>query len=177
MLLQDSHRAARVDTHGDLVVLEKQNRFLWDRNEIEEGTALLERALCQQCPGPYQLQAAVAALHAQAPTPADTDWPQIVVLYDKLAGLAPTTVVELNRAVAVGMAHGPLNGLRLLDQLEADNVLASYHSFHAARADLLRRAGHTAEAQGAYARALALCQNQAERRSLSRQIAELASAS
>ena len=177
MLLQDSHQTARVDARGALVVLEKQDRSLWDRDEIKEGLALLERAASQRRPGPYQLQAAISALHAQAPTLADTDWPQIAVLYDKLAELVPTPVVELNRAVAAGMAHGALSGLMLLDQLHLDEALADYYSFHAARADLLRRAGYVAEAQTAYARALTLCQNQAERRYLSRQIAELAAAS
>jgi RNA polymerase sigma-70 factor (ECF subfamily) len=173
MLLHDSRRHARVDANGEVVLLEEQDRSRWDRAEIEEGTALLERALPLRQPGPYQLQAAISALHAQARTPSETDWPQIAALYGELARLTPSPVVELNRAVALGLAQGPLAGLMVLDQLQLDEALAQYHWFHAARADLLRRASYLAEARAAYTRALALCQNRAERAFLSRRLVEV----
>jgi RNA polymerase sigma-70 factor (ECF subfamily) len=173
MLLHDSRRAARVDAQGELVLLEDQDRARWDRAEIAEGLALLERALSQRQPGPFQIQAAISALHAQTATAADTDWQEIAALYCELARRAPSPVVELNRAVAVGMAQGPLVGLMELDQLKLEDSLGEYHWFHAARADMLRRAGYRAEAQAAYARALALCQNRAERSFLARRLAEI----
>jgi RNA polymerase sigma-70 factor (ECF subfamily) len=174
MLLHDSRRAARVDGQGEIVLQDDQDRSRWDRDEISEGLDLLENALAQRRPGPYQIQAAISALHAQAKTAADTDWPQIAALYGELERLAPSPVVALNRAVAIGMAQGPLAGLMVLDQLRLESALDEYHWFHAARADLLRRAGYHAEAQAAYARALVLCQNQAERRFLTRRVADLA---
>jgi RNA polymerase sigma-70 factor (ECF subfamily) len=174
MLLHDSRRPARVDGWGEIVLLEEQDRSRWDRAEIEEGSALLERALHLHRPGPYQIQAAISALHAQAAEAAATDWRQIAALYWELARLAPSPVIELNRAVALGMSFGPLYGLMVLDQLQLDKELSDYHWFHAARADLLRRAGYTAEARAAYGRALVLCHNRAERSFLSRRLAELA---
>lgn len=174
LLLHDSRRAARVDAQGELVLLEAQDRARWDAAEIAEGTALLARALAQQQPGPFQLQAAISALHAEAATAAETDWAQIVALYWELERRLPSPVVALNRAVAVGMAQGPLAGLMALDQLRLDDALSDYHWYHAARADLLRRAGYAHEAHAAYERALALCHNQAERRFLTRRLAEVA---
>ena len=173
MLLHDSRRAARVDEHDDLVLLEDQDRARWDHDQIAEGLALLERGLAQHQPGPYQIQAAISALHAQAATAAETDWPQIAALYCELARRNPTPVVELNRAVALGMAQGPLAGLMALDQLKLESELDEYHWFHAARADFLRRAGYWPEAREAYGRALALCQGRAERKFLARRVAEL----
>ena len=174
MLLHDSRRATRVDAQGELVLLEEQDRSQWDQAEIAEGCALVERALRQHRLGPYQLQAAIGALHAQAPHATATDWPQIAALYNELARLAPSPVVELNRAVAWGMAKGPLYGLMLLDRAGLDEELRDYHLFHAARADLLRRAGWLDQAHAAYTRALSLCQNHAERTFLARRLAEMA---
>jgi RNA polymerase sigma-70 factor, ECF subfamily len=174
MLLHDSRRAARVDAQGEIILLDEQDRTRWARPAIEEGLVLVEQALRLRRPGPYQIQAAISALHAQAITAAETDWRQIAELYGELARLTPSPVIELNRAVALGMAHGPLYGLMALDQLQLDEELRSYHLFHAARADLLRRAGYMAEARVAYAQALALCQNRAERSFLSRRLAALA---
>ncbi len=176
LLLHDSRRSARVDGQGELVLLEAQDRALWDQAEIAEGRALLAHLLKQQQPGPFQLQAAISALHAEAATAADTDWAQIGALYWELERRMPTPVVALNRVVAASMTQGPLAGLMALDQLHLDEVLDGYHWFHAARAELLRRAGYSAEARAAYARALELCQNQAERRFLARRLAEVAQA-
>jgi len=176
MRLHDSRRAARVDGAGDLVLLEDQDRGQWDAAAIAEGLALLERALRLRQPGPYQLQAAISALHAQARTTAETDWAQIAALYGELERHAPSPVVGLNRAVAVGMAQGPLAGLMWLAQLRLDEALGSYHWYHAARADLLRRAGYADEARAAYGRALALSRNGAERRYLERRVRELSKA-
>jgi RNA polymerase sigma-70 factor (ECF subfamily) len=170
MLLHDSRRMARVDARGELVLLEDQDRGLWDQAAIAEGLALLERALGLRRPGPYQLQAAISALHAQARTAAETDWAQIAALYVELERCAPSPVVGLNRAAAVGMAHGPLAGLMVLDQMQLDAVLGDYHWYHAARADLLRRAGYHDEARMAYGKALALCRNGAERGYLERRV-------
>ena len=172
MLLHDSRRVARVDEQGELVLLEDQDRSRWDRAEIEEGLARLEGALALRQPGPYQIQAAISALHAQAAAAADTDWQEIAALYCELERRTPSPVVSLNRAVAVGMAQGPLAGLMALDALHLEPELDQYHWFHAARADLLRRAGYQAEARAAYARALALCQNRAERSFLARRLAD-----
>jgi RNA polymerase sigma-70 factor (ECF subfamily) len=174
MLLHHARRRARLDADGDLVLLEEQDRTLWDRGEVEEGMALLDRALQLRRPGPYQIQAAISAMHAQAPRAEDTDWAQIALLYTTLARLTPTSVVELNRAVAIAMADGPLLGLALLDKPALVDALEDYHLFHAARADLLRRAGQLEEAAVSYARALALCQNGVERRFLQRRLTELA---
>ncbi len=171
MLLHDSRRAARVDEQGELVLLEDQDRARWDRAEITEGLALLDRALALRQPGPFQIQAAISALHAQAAAAADTDWKEIAALYCELERRAPSPVVALNRAVALGMAQGPLAGLMALDQRHLETDLEQYHWFHAARADLLRRAGYQAEAKAAYARALELCQNRAERSFLARRLA------
>lgn len=173
LLLHDSRRRARIDRAGELVLLEDQDRSLWDRAAIDEGVARLEAALARRQPGPYQIQAAISALHAQAPTAADTDWPQIAALYGELARYVPSPVVELNRAVAVGMAYGPLAALALLDDPELAAELDGYHLYHAARADFLRRGDYAAESKQAYSRALALCQNRAERTFLSRRLAEL----
>ncbi len=173
MLLTDARRPARVDANGDLVLLEDQDRTLWDQAEIAEGLQLLDRALAYKRPGPYQVQAAISALHARAATAASSDWPQIKALYNELARLAPSPIVDLNRAVATGMAHGPIAGLMALDQQRLEAELGGYHWFHAARADLLRRAGYFAEAQAAYAAALALCHNGAERAFLSRRLGEV----
>jgi len=169
-LLQHSRREARTDEGGDLVLLEEQDRARWDHDMIDEGVAVLDRAIEGRAIGPYQLQAAIAALHARAPRPEDTDWPQIASLYGALGSLTPSPVVELNRAVAVAMADGPAAALPLIERLAGD--LDAYHLFHAARADLLRRLGCKPEAADAYARALELATNPAERGFLLRRIAE-----
>jgi RNA polymerase sigma-70 factor, ECF subfamily len=172
MLLHDSRREARVDPAGDLVLLEDQDRARWDREEIEEGVALMDRAVRLGRPGPYQVQAAVAALHAQAPSAEATDWGEITDLYGELHRVQPTPVVELNRAVAVAMAQGPERGLELMEPLSGE--LAGYHWFHSARADLWRRLGRRREAAEAYRRALELARNDVERRFLERRLAEVA---
>jgi RNA polymerase sigma-70 factor (ECF subfamily) len=174
MLLQDSRRAARSSPEGDLVLLEDQDRSRWDRGRIAEGTALLERAVSSGQVGPYTLQAAIAAAHAEAPTAAATDWDRIVGLYDLLARADPSPVVELNRAVAVAMRDGPAAGLALVDAILGRGQLQAYHLAHAARADLLRRLGRTAEARAAYRRALELARQEPERRFLKRRLDALA---
>jgi RNA polymerase sigma-70 factor (ECF subfamily) len=171
MLLQHSRREARADASGDLVLLEDQDRARWDHDMIDEGLAQLDGALASRRPGPYQLQAAIAALHAQAPRAEDTDWPQIAALYDRLAESTPSPVVELNRAVAVAMADGPARGLAMTDPLVGE--LHGYHLFHAARADLLRRLERREEAAAAYRRALELVANPSERRYLLRRLDEV----
>jgi RNA polymerase sigma-70 factor, ECF subfamily len=173
MLLHESRRAARTSPDGNLVLLEQQNRSLWNRDQIAEGTALVQRALAVRGFGAYTLQAAIAAVHAGAPEPAATDWPQIVGLYDLLARVAPSPVVELNRAVAVAMRDGPEAGLALVDAILARGELADYYLAHSARADLCRRLGRTAEARASYERALALTRQEPERRFLERRLAEL----
>lgn len=173
MLLTDARRAARVDAHGDLVTLEEQDRALWDSDEIAEGLTTLDAALRMRRRGPYQIQAAISALHAQAPTATETDWREIALLYTALAELTPSPVVDLNRAVAVAMADGPAAGLALLDTLLLGERLDEYHLYHAARADLLRRTGDIRAAAASYQRALALCQNHTERRYLRRRLAEV----
>jgi RNA polymerase sigma-70 factor (ECF subfamily) len=173
MLLHDSRRDARVGPNGELQVLEEQDRSVWDRAQIEEGDAILERALRMGRPGPYQIQAAIAALHAQAARPEDTDWAQIAALYGELARIMPSPVVELNRAVAVAMAEGPVRGLALLEALAEDERLADYYLYHAARADLLRRAGWSEDAADAYQVALELTENEVERAYLRRRIGEV----
>jgi RNA polymerase sigma-70 factor (ECF subfamily) len=170
MLLQHSRRDARVDDAGDLVLLEDQDRARWDQEMIDEGLAMIDAAIAAKCPGPYQVQAAIAALHARAPRPEDTDWPQIATLYRGLRVMWPSPVIELNRAVAVAMADGPDAGLVLMEPL-ADE-LDRYHLFHAARADLLRRTGRTSEAQVAYRRALDLVTNPVERKYLMKRVSQ-----
>jgi RNA polymerase sigma-70 factor, ECF subfamily len=174
MLLHDSRRAARTDERGRFVALPDQDRARWDRARVDEGVASLERALRLRRPGPYQLQAAIAALHADAPDAERTDWAQIATLYRELGRMAPSAVVEVNRAVAVGMSAGPRAGLCLLDRLGADRRIAGYQPFHAARAELLRRAGETREAEAAYREAIALSTNAVEREELDRRRAALA---
>ena len=173
MLLQDSRRAARTSPTGDLILLEQQTRALWNREQIAEGTALVERALASRQVGPYTIQAAIAAVHAEAPDAADTDWNQIVGLYDVLLRAESSPVVELNRAVAVAMRDGPSAGLALVDDILSRGDLTNYHLAHSARADLCRRLGRTMEARNAYERALALTQQEPERRFLERRLAEL----
>ncbi len=167
MLLHDARRRARVDAAGDLVLLPDQDRALWDGGRIDEGRRILDRAVALRRPGPYQLQAAIAALHSES----EPDWPQIAALYGRLGALAPSPVVELNRAVAVAMADGPARGLALVDALGED--LADYHLLHATRADLLRRLHRREEAAAAYRRALALAPTAGERRFLARRLSEL----
>jgi RNA polymerase sigma-70 factor, ECF subfamily len=168
MVIHDARRAARISPDGELVLLEDQDRSLWDRTQIVEGMRLLRRGLEMERPGPYQIQATIAATHAEAPSSAETDWPRIVSLYDALLGLAPSPVVELNRAVAVAFADGLHAGLVIIDRLAAGGELEGYHLFHAARADLLRRMGRIDEAAAEYDRALALASNDVERRFLQR---------
>jgi RNA polymerase sigma-70 factor, ECF subfamily len=175
ILLHDSRSSARVDAKGDLVPLEEQDRTLWDRDKIDEGLHLLERALALRRPGPYQIQAAISALHANAKAPEETDWAQIVVLYDLLYRMMPSPVVALNRAVAVAMAEGSERGLSLLDAMDRQGELNHYYLFHAARADLLRRLNRYDEARAAYTRALNLCQNDTERAFLTRRLKEISS--
>ncbi|MGI5147173.1 RNA polymerase sigma factor [Plantactinospora sp. CA-294935] len=173
LLLVDARRAARCTAGGDLVLLDEQDRTLWDHDRIAEGRRLVPGALTGR-PGPYAVQAAIAALHGEAPDVAGTDWPQVVALYDVLARVAPSPLVELNRAVAVALRDGPAAGLSLLDTLDADGRLAGYHLLPAARADLLRRLGRTGEAATAYRRALELVGNEPERAFLRRRLAEVA---
>ncbi|MBO4252498.1 sigma-70 family RNA polymerase sigma factor [Streptomyces griseorubiginosus] len=176
LLLHDARRHTRVDASGELVTLEDQDRTAWDRAEIEEGTALLETALRRGRPGAYQIQAAIAACHATAATAEDTDWADIAGLYGELVRFVPSTVVRLNRAVAVGMSEGPDAGLALVAELEREGDLAGYHLLPATRADLLRRSGRRTEAAEAYAEALQLVENDAERRFLQKRLAECRSA-
>ena len=173
MLLQDSRRAARTSTTGDLILLEHQDRTLWNRDQIAEGLKLVERALSTRRIGPYTLQAAIAAVHAEAPHADATDWSQIVILYDVLFQAEPSPIIELNRAAAVAMRDGASAGLVLIDAILARGDLANYHLAHAARADLCRRSGRTAEARASYERALSLTQQEPERRFLERRMGEL----
>jgi len=173
MLLHESRRAARASPTGDLILLEDQDRSRWNREQIAEGIALVERALSSRRFGPYALQAAIAAVHAEAPDAAATDWAQIVGLYDVLARVEPSPVVELNRAVAVAMRDGAEAGLALIDAILARGDLSDYRLAHAARADLCRRLGRTAEARASYERALALTRQEPERRFLERRLKEL----
>jgi RNA polymerase sigma-70 factor (ECF subfamily) len=168
MLLHHARRAARSDDRGDLVLLEDQDRARWDHEMIDEGLAVLERSIALRTPGPYQIQAAIASLHALAPRPEDTDWPQIATLYRALAEVDPSPVVQLNRAVAIAMADGPDAGLRALEPLA--EPLRGYHLFHASRADLLRRTGRHADAAEAYETSLGLATNPAQRRFLERRL-------
>ena len=173
MLLHDARRPSRFDADGDVVTLEDQDRSLWNKDYVSEGTAILERALRRGRAGPFQIQAAIAACHATAPTFAATDWPQIVGLYDQLERIAPSPLVELNRAVALAMARGPETALPVLDALAASGRLDSYHLLHATRADLLRRLGRNAEAEASLRAALESAPTDAERRLLERRLAEL----
>jgi RNA polymerase sigma-70 factor (ECF subfamily) len=170
LLLHDSRRDARLGPSGELVLLEDQDRGLWNREKIAEGTRVLHRAIAYRRPGPYQLQAAIAALHAEAERPDETDWPQIAALYGELVQIAPSPVVDLNRGVAVAMAAGPDEGLAIIDEIAG---LDDYHLLHSARADLLRRLERREEAAEAYRRALALAQNPAEREFLERRLGEV----
>jgi RNA polymerase sigma-70 factor (ECF subfamily) len=174
MLIQESRRAARATPEGDLVLLEDQDRTRWDQARIAEGLALVEQALAQPRPGPYALQAAIAAVHARAALARDTDWTRIVALYDRLAEVAPSPVVGLNRAVAVAMAEGPAAGLALVDGLLAQGGLAEYHWAHSVRADLCRRLGRDGEARASYQRALTMAGSEPEQRFLRRRLAGLA---
>jgi RNA polymerase sigma-70 factor (ECF subfamily) len=173
MLLHDSRRAARTSPTGELILLEHQDRSLWNRQQIIEAALLLERAVSSRPIGPYTIQAAIAAAHADAPNSAATDWARIVGFYDLLLQVEPSPVVELNRAVAVAMRDGPQAGLALIDTILARGDLENYHLAHAARADLCRRIGRTAEARASYERALRLAQQEPERRFLQRRLAEL----
>jgi len=173
MLLQESRRAARSSPDGDLILLDQQDRLLWNRNQIAEGISLTEGALRSRRFGAYTLQAAIAAVHAEASSAASTDWRQITLLYDRLLRIQPSPVVELNRAVAVAMCEGPEHGLRLIDGLLAREELAKYHLAHSAHADLCRRLGRFAEARTSYERALALARQEPERRFLAGRLREL----
>ncbi|MEV4108371.1 RNA polymerase sigma factor [Nonomuraea sp. NPDC049695] len=173
MLLHEARHATRTAPDGTLVPLEEQDRTRWDRARIDEGVRVLDEALARHAPGPYQVQAAIAACHATAARPEATDWPQIVILYEHLTRLQPTPVIELNRAVAVAMSRGPEAGLALVDRLAAHQVLDGYHLLPATRADLLRRLDRRAEAAEAYRQALALATAEPERRYLTRRLSEV----
>ncbi|HLI30812.1 MAG TPA: RNA polymerase sigma factor [Terriglobia bacterium] len=175
MLLHDSRRDARVNSQGELVPLEEQDRSLWDRDRIKEGLELVEKALRLKEIGPYQLQAAIVAIHAEAQTAQQTDWRQIAALYQELARVHPSAIVALNHAVAVALSEGLETGLGLIDKLGSSDELQSYHLYHAARADILRRLGHWQEAAEAYRRALGLTANAIERRYLRRRLTEIES--
>jgi RNA polymerase sigma-70 factor (ECF subfamily) len=172
MLLQDSRRRARVNDRGELVLLEEQDRSLWDRKEIDEGVRLVERALAMRRPGSYQVQAAIAAVHCEAETAADTDWRQIVALYERLLRISSSPVVALNYAAAVAMSDGPETGLELIESAGAGGRLEQYYLFHAARADLLRRLNRFDEAHTAYERALSLSTNRVEQNYIRQRLAE-----
>lgn len=176
MLLQESRRAARTSPDGDLILLEQQDRSLWNRPQITEGILLVERALSPRRFGPYTIQAAIAAVHAEALDAGKTDWAQIVGLYDVLMRADPSPVVELNRAVAVGMRDGPLAGLILIENILTRGDLDNYHLAHSARAELCRRVGKVEDARVSYKRALTLAQQEPERRFLERRLAELSDA-
>jgi RNA polymerase sigma-70 factor, ECF subfamily len=173
MLLHESRRAARTSKSGDVILLDDQDRSLWDRDQIAEGASLVERALASRRLGPYAIQAAIAAVHAESPNPAATDWAEIVGLYDVLSRADSSPVIELNRAVAVAMRDGPAAGLALIDAILERGDLLDYRLAHAARAELYRRLGRTAEARASFERALALARQQPERRLLERRLAEL----
>ena len=173
LLLQDSRRTARTSATGELILLEDQDRSLWNREQIAEGVALVQRALSMRQVGPYTIQAAIAAAHAQASTAAMTDWAQIVGLYTLLLQAEPSPVIELNRAVAIAMRDGPSAGLELVDAILKRGDLETYHLAHAARADLCRRLGRTKEARASYQRALSLTQQEPERRFLEKRLSEL----
>ena len=170
--LHDARRPARVDAAGDLITLEDQDRSLWDTTAIGDACAVLDATVRLRRPGPYQLQAAIAACHASAATAAATDWPQIALLYERLSQMVPSPVITLNRAVAVAMAEGPAAGLLIVDELDRSGALSEYDLLPATRAELLRRLGRTEQAQTAYRRALELAPTDAERRYLIRRLAE-----
>jgi RNA polymerase sigma-70 factor, ECF subfamily len=176
MLLQESRRTARTSASGEIVLLEQQDRALWNREQIAEGLRFVEQALATQQAGPYTLQAAIAAVHAQASSATETDWTQIAALYGVLAQVSPSPVIELNRAVAVAMRDGPAAGITLIDEILGRGELSDYHLAHAARADLCRRLGDKPSAVASYQRALELVQQEPERQFLQRRIAELSSA-
>lgn len=173
MLLHESRRCARMDHRGDVVLLDDQDRSLWDHDLIREGITLVESALRTGRFGPYTLQAAIAAVHAEAETPAQTDWPQLVALYNRLLDVLPSPVIRLNRAVAVAMRDGPAAGLVLLDEIRQDAMLPDYYWFYAAQADLYRRLGKTEEAEVAYQKALKLTRQEPERRYLQKRLREV----
>jgi RNA polymerase sigma-70 factor, ECF subfamily len=173
MLLQESRRAARSSAEGELILLDQQDRLLWNRDQIAEGISLTESALRSRSFGAYTLQAAIAAVHAEASSAASTDWRQVTLLYDRLVRIHPSPVVELNRAVAVAMCEGPEQGLRLIDDLLAREELANYHLAHSARADLCRRLGRLSEARNSYEKALALARQEPERRFLAGRLRDL----
>ena len=173
MLLQESRRAARTSSTGDIVLLEDQDRSLWDRERISEAGSLVERAIASRRFGVYTIQAAIAAVHAAAPTAAETNWVEMVEWYDALARIEPSPIVALNRAVAVAMRDGPSAGLQLIDAILARGELTDYHLAHAARADLCRREGLASDARASYERALALCRQEPERRFLEKRLREL----
>ena len=173
MLLHDARRDARVGTDGELVLLEEQNRTLWNEQKTQAGLTIVDRALHLKRVGPYQIQAAIAALHMQAKKPEETDWTQIAALYALLMRMTPSPVIELNRIVAIAMADGPFCGLALLDRPELKQSLRDYYLFHTTRADLLRRTGRLEEASVAYTQALPLCHNEKERSFLKRRLAEV----
>jgi RNA polymerase sigma-70 factor (ECF subfamily) len=173
MLLHDARRLARTSAEGELILLDEQDRSLWNREQIQEGLALVDQALASRRFGPYTLQAAIAAVHAEAATAAATDWRQIIGIYDVLLRLETSPVIELNRAAAIAMYDGPEIGLALIDAILARGELADYHLAHSARADLCRRLGRTEEAIAAYKRALALTTQAPERRFIERRLAEM----
>ncbi len=173
MLLHESRRGARTSPEGELVLLDDQDRSQWNRSQIAEGAALVERALSSRPFGPYAIQAAIAAVHVEAPSAGETDWAQIVGLYDVLMRANPSPVVELNRAVAVTMRDGPAEGLALIDAILTRGELADYYLAHSARADLCRRLGRTREARTAYQMALSLARQEPSRRFLERRLREL----
>jgi RNA polymerase sigma-70 factor (ECF subfamily) len=175
MLLQESRRAARTSPDGEMVLLDDQDRSLWNRDLIAEGLVLVESALTSRRFGPYTLQAAIAGVHAQAPDAATTDWEEIVGLYDVLLRTDPSPVIELNRAVAVAMRDGPLAGLALIDAILRRGDLTDYHLAHAAHADLCRRLGKTTDARLSYERAISLAKQELQRRFLARRLVELES--
>lgn len=173
MLLHESRRAARTDAHGDIILLEQQQRELWDQHQIEEGVALVQQSLASGRFGFYTLQAAISAVHAQSRTPADTDWNQIVALYSILLQLEPSPVIELNRAVAIAMRDGPQAGVQIVDDIFARGELADYHLAHSTRGELLQRAGLIQPAIKAFERALQLVKQIPEQRMLQRKIEQL----
>ncbi len=173
MLLQESRRTARSSPEGELILLENQNRSLWNRDQIAAGVSLVQQSLSSQRAGPYTLQAAIAAVHAQAPAAAATDWARIATLYDLLLRIEPSPIIELNRAVAIAMRDGPAAGLDLIDALLSRGDLSDYHLAHAARADLCRRLGKTADAKKSYERALSLARQDPEKRFLEQRLREL----
>jgi RNA polymerase sigma-70 factor (ECF subfamily) len=173
MLLHEARRAGRTSSLGDLILLEDQDRSLWNREEIREGVALVERALASRRIGPYSLQAAIGAVHAEAPDASSTDWAQIVALYDVLLKAEPSAVIELNRAAAIAMRDGPEAGLELIDKILATGELLGYYPAHAARGELCRRLGRVSDARTAYRRTLELVTQEPERRFLERRLMEL----